>query len=119
MVGESFESPAARRRRKPVRCRKQAPVIVHGHFQVAFVPAVGDGMRVIPVEVHDHVLPAQAREMLGHVIGVPDHLFFGYVATITVIAVPAHGRGGGKIGGMAGLRSRGFRALLRRAQQPN
>ena len=42
VISERFESAAAHRRRKPVRCRKRPPVIVHCHFQVTFVVAVGD-----------------------------------------------------------------------------
>ena len=115
IICERFEPLAARRRRKPVRGGKQPPVIVHRHFQIAFVVAIRDRMRIVPVEVHDHVLPAQAREMLVHIIGVSFHLFLRHVAAITVIAVPAHGRGRSEIGGMAELRSPGFGG----SQQPN
>src|SRR6185369_2858055 len=69
VVGEQTESGAVRGGGKTVGSRQQPPVRVHDEFGVRTV-AVGLGMRLRPLNVDHHVLPAVFFQVGGHIPGV-------------------------------------------------
>ena len=85
--------------REPGRVRQQAGIFVHLHRGegdvLEFVP-LGPGPVGVPLDVHHHILPAEGLEIFRHHPGVGLHLFFVDGGVVVVVAVPPHGRGGGK-----------------------
>ncbi len=100
MVGQRLETGSVHRGRKAGGIRQQTGVFVHGHFGegyvLVFVPAAS-GADGVPLDIHHDVFPAMLFQMCGHVVGVGLHLFLVYGGVVVVVAVPAHGRGGGEV----------------------
>src|SRR5579885_824700 len=91
IVGERLESSSADRRRKAIRRRDVAAVLIE---RVALVGAFGCGlfrMLQIPAFINDDIFPAVLFEVLIEPIGVGFELIF---SDGEAVGVPAHGRSG-------------------------
>ncbi len=98
VIGQRPEAAAARRRREPVHRRNQPAILVHGELRAGAV-TVGLGVRLGPLDVDDHILPAVLLQVLGHITGVGPHFRLGHGGAVRVPTVPAHRRSGCHVAG--------------------
>ncbi|MNC55066.1 hypothetical protein D3C75_1045770 [compost metagenome] len=90
-VRKRLEPFASGRGRKPVGRRDQPGISVHFQGDKRAVSG-GMGARLIPLDVHHHILPTEGLQMLRHVAGIAQNLLLGHACAVAIPAVPAHGR---------------------------
>ena len=91
--------PAPRRGGEPLRVWQQAGVFVYlyrGKGDVLKTVPHGAGFVGVPLDIHHNVLPAVFFQLFRHHPGVGADLLLVYSGVVVIIAVPSHGRGGGK-----------------------
>ena len=88
---QRFKSLAILCTREPIDCRLQASVFIHRERCKGLI-VMGIRRWLIPLDVHDDVFPAEAFQVLCHILSIPKHLCLSDRGPIAVPAVPAHGR---------------------------
>ena len=90
-IGQRAEAFSIRGRWKTVNSRHQPGIGVH--FQRHKGPVGGiDGAGLIPLNIAYDIFPAVGFHMRSHVFGVAAQFCFGDSRSVTVPAVPSHGR---------------------------
>ena len=89
IIRQRLEALSARRRRESPRRGLQAPVFIHRQFSKRLISVARRG-RLIPLNVHNDVLPAELLQVLRHVRRVLPHGCLVHRRAVAVPAVPSH-----------------------------